>query len=77
MMEGLHEPGAVDKSTLREIDEACLVQAIPLQPEEIKAIREAEHVSQPVFACYLNVSTNIIGQSPGLSPRGQNTFPPL
>ena len=60
MMEGLHEAGVVDKRTLREFDETCLVQATPLQPEEIKAIREAEHVSQPVFARYLNVSKNLV-----------------
>lgn len=42
MMEGLHEAEAVGKRTLREFDEACLVQATPLQREEIKAIREAE-----------------------------------
>ncbi|GGY96396.1 transcriptional regulator [Novosphingobium colocasiae] len=60
MIEGLHEAGAVDKRTLREFDEACLVPATPLQPEEIKAIREAENVSQPVFARYLNVSKNLV-----------------
>ena len=27
---------------------------------QIKAIREAEHVSQPVFARYLNVSKNLV-----------------
>jgi putative transcriptional regulator len=60
MMEGMHERGIVDKQTMREFDEACLVPATPLQPEEIRAIREAEHVSQPVFARYLNVSKNLI-----------------
>jgi putative transcriptional regulator len=60
MMEGLHEAGAVDKRTLREFDEACLVPATPLEPEQIKAIREAESVSQPVFARYLNVSRNLV-----------------
>lgn len=55
MMEGLHEGGAIDKRTLREFDEACLVPATPLQPEEIRAIRVAEHVSQPVFARYLTL----------------------
>jgi putative transcriptional regulator len=60
MMEGLHEGGAIDKRTLREFDEACLAPATPLQPDEIKAIREAEHVSQPVFAWYLNVSKNLV-----------------
>lgn len=60
MMEGLHEAGAIDKRTLREFDETCLVPATPLQPEEIRAIREAERVSQPVFARYLNVSKNLV-----------------
>ena len=60
IMEGLHEGGAIDKRTLREFDEACLALATPLRPEEIKAIREAEHVSQPVFARYLNVSKTLV-----------------
>lgn len=60
MMEGLHSAGAIDKQTMREFDEACLAPAVPLLPEEIKAIREAESVSQPVFARYLNVSKNLV-----------------
>ena len=47
MMEGLHDAGSIDKRTLREFDEACLAPAPVLSPDEIKAIREAEHVSQP------------------------------
>jgi putative transcriptional regulator len=60
MMEGLHGAGSIDKRTLREFDEVCLVQAAPLEPDQIKAIREAERVSQPVFARYLNVSKNLV-----------------
>ncbi len=60
MMEGLHDAGGIDKRTMREFDEACLVPAPVLSPGEIKAIREAEHVSQPVFARYLNVSKNLV-----------------
>lgn len=60
MMEGLHEAGSIDKRTMREFDEACLAPAPVLEPDEIKAIREAEHVSQPVFARYLNVSKNLV-----------------
>ena len=59
-MEGLHEAGAIDKRTMREFDEACLAPAKPLLPAEIKAIREAQQVSQPVFARYLNVSKNLV-----------------
>ena len=60
MIEGLHEASAIDKRTLHEFDEACLAPATPLMPEEIKAIREAQHVSQPVFTRYLNVSKNLV-----------------
>ena len=60
MMEGLHEAGSIDKRTMREFDEACLAPAPLLSPDEIKSIREAEHVSQPVFARYLNVSKNLV-----------------
>ena len=59
-MEALHEVGAIDKQTMREFDEACLTPVRPLAPEEIRAIREREHLSQPVFARYLNVSKNLV-----------------
>lgn len=62
MMEGLHGAGAIDKQTLREFDDACLAPATPLRPEDIRAIREAQHVSQPVFARYLNVSKNLVSE---------------
>jgi len=60
MVEGLHRSGAVDKQTMREFDDACLGPSFLLAPEEIRAIREAERVSQPVFARYLNVSKNLV-----------------
>lgn len=60
MMEGFHQSGAIDKQTMREFDEACLTAADPLAPAEIRAIREREHLSQPVFARYLNVSKNLV-----------------
>ena len=59
-MEALHEVGAVDKQTMREFDEACLTPVRVLTPEEIKHIRVCEHISQPVFARYLNVSKNLV-----------------
>jgi len=59
-MEALHEIGAVDKQTMREFDEACLTPINVLAPEEIKEIRLREHISQPVFARYLNVSKNLV-----------------
>ena len=62
MMEGAYEIGAIDKKTMREFDESCLIVAPVLKPEEIKAIRESESVSQPVFARYLNVSKNLVSE---------------
>jgi putative transcriptional regulator len=45
---------------MKEFDESCLVPAEEITPEKIKAIREREHLSQPVFARYLNVSKNLV-----------------
>jgi hypothetical protein len=43
-MEALHDVGAVDKRTMRRFDDACLTPMRPSKPEEIKAIREREHL---------------------------------
>ncbi|WP_313025553.1 helix-turn-helix domain-containing protein [Pseudomonas lopnurensis] len=59
-MEGLHEVGAIDKQTMREFDQSCLTPAQPMPPERIRALREREHLSQPIFALYLNVSKNLV-----------------
>ena len=61
-MEALHDVGAVSKQTMRRFDEACLTPVRPLMPEEIRAIREREHVSQTVFANYLNVTTSLVSK---------------
>lgn len=58
--EALHEIGAIDKRTMREFDAVCLTPIDVLGPEEIRALRLREHVSQPVFARYLNVSRNLV-----------------
>jgi len=42
MMEGFHQGGAIDKKTMREFDEARLMPAPVLKPQEIRAIRENE-----------------------------------
>jgi putative transcriptional regulator len=62
MMEGFHQTGAIDKQTMREFDVTCLTPTPALSPDEIKAIREQEAVSQPVFARYLNVSKNLVSE---------------
>ena len=62
MMEDLHDGGVIDKQTMRRFDDACLTPIRPLKPEEIKAIREREHVSQTVFANYLNVTSSLVSK---------------
>lgn len=57
---GLHQAGVMDQITLREFDRLCLPPVEPLQPEEIKKIREASHVSQAVFARLLNTSLSTV-----------------
>ena len=61
-MEALHDVGAIDKQTMRHFDQACLTEVQPLTPKQIKAIREREHVSQTVFANYLNVTPNLVSK---------------
>lgn len=59
---GLHAAGVMDKATMREFDALCLAPVEPLKPAEIRAIREREHVSQPVFAHYLNVRKDAVSK---------------
>lgn len=59
-MEALHEVGSIDKQTMRQFDEACLTPILVLSPDEIKSLRLREHISQSVFARYLNVSKNLV-----------------
>jgi putative transcriptional regulator len=57
---GLHRAGVMDQLTMREIDQLCLPPIEPLQPKEIKKIRETSHVSQAVFARLLNTSLSTV-----------------
>jgi putative transcriptional regulator len=61
-IEGLHEAGVVDKATMRALDALCLAPVEPLTPDEIRALRERENVSQPVFAHYLNVRKDAVSK---------------
>jgi putative transcriptional regulator len=57
---GMYRAGAIDKATMRRFDESCLTVPAPLEPRRIKMIRESQHVSQPVFARYLNTSESTV-----------------
>lgn len=52
--------GAISKATMREFDESCLTVPRALAPRQIKRLRENHHVSQPVFARYLNTSESTV-----------------
>ncbi|MGZ8219637.1 helix-turn-helix domain-containing protein [Methylomagnum sp.] len=58
--QALFEVGAIDKATMRQFDQACLVTPSQLEPAQIKRIREKNKVSQPVFARYLNISESTV-----------------
>lgn len=60
--QGLHDAGLIDKQTMRRFDESCLTPIHHFTPEEIRALREREDVSQAVFANYLNVSKDSVSQ---------------
>jgi len=57
---GLHRAGATGKATMRQFDESSLTAPSPIAPDKIKKIREGAHVSQPVFARYLNTSESTL-----------------
>jgi putative transcriptional regulator len=57
---GMLRAGTIDKTTMREFDEACLTATPPIAPAEIKQLRERNQVSQPVFARYLNTSESTV-----------------
>jgi len=45
---------------MRSFDESCLAVPSAIKPAQIKKLREANHVSQPVFARYLNTSESTV-----------------
>ncbi len=57
---GMFRAGTVDKATMRHFDETCLTAPTGFAPADIKQLRESNHVSQPVFARYLNTSESTV-----------------
>ncbi|HJX84604.1 MAG TPA: DNA-binding transcriptional regulator [Candidatus Angelobacter sp.] len=56
----LFKVGAIDKTTMRTFDASCVAVPAPIKPRQIKQLRERHHVSQPVFARYLNTSESTV-----------------
>ncbi len=61
-VEGMYNSGTIDKKTLRNFDETCLAETPELSGRQIKELRETYHISQPVFARYLNTSESTVEQ---------------
>lgn len=61
-MEGLFTSGIVDKKTMRDFDEMCLTPVRDFSASDIRALREREGISQPVFARHLNVTKGLVSQ---------------
>lgn len=56
----LRRVGAISKATMRDFDVACLSVPPAYAPKDIRRLREANKVSQPVFARYLNTSESTV-----------------
>ncbi len=56
----LRKIGALGKDTMRSFDVSCLAVPEPIEPRQIKKLREDNNVSQPVFARYLNTSASTV-----------------
>jgi putative transcriptional regulator len=58
-MRGLHGVGVVNKQTLRDFETQCLPPPA-YTAEMIRRLRESLHISQAVFAAYLNASISTV-----------------
>jgi putative transcriptional regulator len=58
----LHRVGALDASDMRNMDRLCLLPRPDYDGAEIKRIRAATRMSQPVFARLLGVDKSAVAQ---------------
>lgn len=57
---GLHGIGLIDKRRMDEFEALRNLSVREMTPEEIRSLREGEHVSQAVFAAVLNISVSTV-----------------
>jgi putative transcriptional regulator len=62
MAQDLLEAGAMDEITMRKMDALCLPVKHSFGPDDIRRIRAANHVSQAVFAAYLDIGKTTVQQ---------------
>jgi putative transcriptional regulator len=65
--EGMYRTGIMDKATydkitVRHLGPQALRTAEPISGEEIRTLRERAHLSQAVFARYLNLTAGYVSQ---------------
>lgn len=72
--DALLKVGAINKATMREFDQSCLTTLVELDPQQIKRLREDNHVSQPVFARYLNTSESTVQWNRGHETGGRRNL---
>lgn len=59
---GMAEAGVISERTMHAFDEMCLTPVEDMTPDEIRALRARENVSQAVFALHLNLSAGLVSQ---------------
>jgi putative transcriptional regulator len=59
---GILDAEAHEKITLRHLGQKAATVAEPISGEEIRSIRERAHLSQAVFARYLNLTVGYVSQ---------------
>ena len=58
----LHQSGLMDVQTMAKFDALCLPPVKKYNATQLKKLRKRFHVSQPIFAAYLNTSPNTVKQ---------------
>jgi putative transcriptional regulator len=56
---GMYRAGTVDENTMRSFDASCFAVP-PIEPKQIRKLRQRHKVSRPVFARYLSTSESTI-----------------
>lgn len=59
---GVMDAATHEKITLRHLGDQAVTVAEPMTGEEIRSLREHAHVSQAVFARYLNLTVGYVSQ---------------
>jgi putative transcriptional regulator len=59
---GILDATAHDKITLRHLGNDAVKVAKPISGDEIRSLREQAHLSQAVFARFLNLTTGYVSQ---------------